>query len=496
MVVKLLKKYIFVILAVLIGVGGYFYIRAVGNEYTYIRSDFGTNVDKVTDVYVFDPESERGMVDIVSWENTDKSVVIKLRSVNPGRVFIMIKGERCQTLLIFHVHKNGVITADRFFGDCTGASAVITAILIYLIALGIYFVIKFRESMKESLYKYDNILYIGLISFDIYLIYSQICALINKNGINGALMTSVSAAQSIVMFTAPVVFIATILVTVSNIQLIRKEGRTWRNMLGLILGIILGIGSLLPYFIWLWMFYTDVIDTHYERGFGRFFEMFLENTVSSYVFYLECILLGTIIIAVKAAKHIPAFDKDYIIIHGCQIRKDGTLTKLLQSRADRAIEFAKLQKEATGKDIIFVPSGGKGNDEIISEGEAIKRYLLENGISEDKIIKEDDSTSTEENVKLAMDKMRDNFGSDGYKAAFATTNYHVFRTGMLADKMGLKAEGIGSRTKAYFWINAFVREFIATVVKEKKTHIKVALILLAVNVISVLMLYISEGILS
>ena len=496
MVIKLLKKYIFVILAVLIGVGGYFYIRAVGNEYTYIRSDFGTNVDKVTDVYVFEPESERGMVDIVSWENRDKYAEIKLRSVNPGRVFIMIKGERCQTLLIFHVHKNGVITADRFFGDCTGSNAVITAILIYLVALGIYFVIKFRESMKESLYKYDNILYIGLIAFDIYLIYSQVCALVNKNGINGALMTSVSAAQSIVMFTAPVVFIATILVTVSNIQLIRKEGRTWRNMLGLILGVILGIGCLLPYFIWLWMFYTDVIDTHYERGFGRFFEMFLENTVSSYVFYLECILLGTIIIAVKAAKHIPAFDKDYIIIHGCQIRKDGTLTKLLQSRADRAIEFAKLQKEATGKDIIFVPSGGKGNDEIISEGEAIKRYLLENGISEDKIIKEDDSTSTEENVKLAMDKMRDNFGSDGYKAAFATTNYHVFRTGMLADKMGLKAEGIGSRTKAYFWINAFVREFIATVVKEKKTHIKVALILLAVNIISVLMLYISEGILS
>ena len=496
MVIKLLKKYIFVILAVLIGVGGYFYIRAVGNEYTYIRSDFGTNVDKVTDVYVFEPESERGMVDIVSWENRDKYAEIKLRSVNPGRVFIMIKGERCQTLLIFHVHKNGVITADRFFGDCTGSNAVITAILIYLVALGIYFVIKFRESMKESLYKYDNILYIGLIAFDIYLIYSQVCALVNKNGINGALMTSVSAAQSIVMFTAPVVFIATILVTVSNIQLIRKEGRTWRNMLGLILGVILGIGCLLPYFIWLWMFYTDVIDTHYERGFGRFFEMFLENTVSSYVFYLECILLGTIIIAVKAAKHIPAFDKDYIIIHGCQIRKDGTLTKLLQSRADRAIEFAKLQKEATGKDIVFVPSGGKGNDEIISEGEAIKRYLLENGISEDKIIKEDDSTSTEENVKLAMDKMRDNFGSDGYKAAFATTNYHVFRTGMLADKMGLKAEGIGSKTKAYFWINAFVREFIATVVKEKKTHIKVALILLAVNIISVLMLYISEGILS
>ena len=111
---------------------------------------------------------------------------------------------------------------------------------------------------------------------------------------------------------------------------------------------------------------------HYERGFGRFLELFLENTVSAYVAYLECILIGTIIVAIIAARRIPAFDKDYIIIHGCQIRKDGSLTKLLQSRTDRAIEFAKIQKEATGRDIIFVPSGGQGSDEVISEAEAIK----------------------------------------------------------------------------------------------------------------------------
>ena len=99
-------------------------------------------------------------------------------------------------------------------------------------------------------------------------------------------------------------------------------------------------------------------------------------------------------------------------------------------------------------------------------------------------------------IKFAKNKMEEHSGSAEYKAAFATTNYHVFRTGMLAEQNGLKAEGIGSKTKVYFWVNAFVREFIATVVKEKKTHIKVALILLAVNIVSVLMLYISEGILS
>ena len=495
MVIKLLKKYFFVILALIIAVAGYFYIAAVGKEYTYVRKDFNTSY-KIKDVYVFDPQPSDGMVEIVNWEATDMAVMVNLRSVKPGRVFVMIEGEEFSTLAIFHIHKNGVITADRFFGDCTGINVVIGAIIVYLVLLGIYFVMQFKKSIKESLYRYDNILYMGLIAFIVFLIYSQVGAIINKAGINGSLMNSVSASQSIVLLTTPIVFVATIIVTISNIQLIRKEGRNWRNMLGLILGVALGIGCILPYVIWYFMFYSTVIDTHYERGFGRFFELFLENTVSSMVFYLECILLGTIIIAVKAARHIPKFDKDYIIIHGCQIRKDGTLTKLLQSRADRAIEFAKMQKEATGKDIFFVPSGGKGNDEVISEGEAVKRYLIEQGISEDRIIKEDESTTTEENVKLAMERMRDNFGSDDYKAAFATTNYHVFRTGMLAEKSGLKAEGIGSRTKAYFWVNAFIREFVATVVKEKKTHIKVALILLAVNVISILMLYISEGILS
>ncbi len=202
-----------------------------------------------------------------------------------------------------------------------------------------------------------------------------------------------------------------------------------------------------------------------------------------------------LIIAVSGYFYITAFDKDYIIIHGCQIRKDGTLTKLLQSRVDRAVEFAKMQKEKTGKDIIFVPSGGKGSDEVISEGEAMKRYLLENGISEDHILEETDSTSTEENIRFAKDKLKKHFGSTDYKAAFATTNYHVFRTGMLSEQNGLKAEGIGSKTKAYFWINAFVREFIATLVEKKKTHIKVVAIIFLINIISIVMMYISEAVL-
>ena len=34
-------------------------------------------------------------------------------------------------------------------------------------------------------------------------------------------------------------------------------------------------------------------------------------------------------------------------------------------------------------------------------------------------------------------------------------------------------EGIGSKTKVYFWINAFIREFIATLVSERVKHVVV-----------------------
>ena len=72
--------------------------------------------------------------------------------------------------------------------------------------------------------------------------------------------------------------------------------------------------------------------------------------------YLECILLATVILAVKAARHVPPFDREYVLILGSQINRDGTLTKLLQGRADRALEFAEMQRQAGGPDPVFVPS--------------------------------------------------------------------------------------------------------------------------------------------
>ena len=487
-----LRKYYFVILAVLLSVAGYVFIRIEGNEYTFVSTQYKSTMN-ITDAKVAGDST--GSAEILGWEATDKALTVRLRSVSEGKVYLSFPYSGGEGIGVLYVHKNGVITNEKYFGDCNGFYVINICFIVYILQVAGYFVIKYRKQVNNNLYSYDNVLYLGLIIFALFVVYTQVMALMYKNGINGAFYQAISSTQGFVLLTFPIVLATTVFVTISNILLMRKEGISWRNLLAFFLCLFIGSGAVLIFFVGTFFQTTTIIDVHYERGVGRFVEMFVENAMSSVVTYLECILLGTIIIGIKAARNIPGFDKDYIIIHGCQFRKDGTLTPLLKSRADRAIWFAKKQLEKTGKPLVFVPSGGKGSDENISEAEAIRRYLIGQGIKEDQILSETESKTTEENVIFSKEKMREHFGSDDFKVAFSTTNYHVFRTSMLARQNGLNAEGIGAKTKSYFWINAFVREFIATIVKEKKTHIKVVSVLLLINVISVLLMYVSEVVL-
>ncbi len=145
------------------------------------------------------------------------------------------------------------------------------------------------------------------------------------------------------------------------------------------------------------------------------------------------------------------------MILGCRVKSDGTPTPILRSRADAAIAFAKRQLDETGKRAKFIPSGGKGDDEPISEAECVKNYLVSRGVSEEDIILEDASRDTAENMRFSFA-----LTTDADRCAFATTNYHVFRSGIAANRASkFKAEGIGAPTKWYFWPNAAVREFVS-----------------------------------
>ena len=486
---KFLKDHYILLLAVLVVIVGYLYIMLVGSSYDLVIQD---QTDR-TEVPVIQISSDsKGNAEITGWEYTNKGLTIHLKSVSAGKIYLETRTESNFFINILYIHSNGVITNDHLFGDCRGSTEVIILSIVFLLYISFYLVIRYRKLVRTSLYSYDNVLYLGLIVYSFYLITTQLQTVFDHSGINGSFSHISTASEDFVMYTLPLVLLTTIIVTASNIKLIIKEGASWRNLLGLFLGLTLGLGSILPFFLSNFFYYHQhVIQVQNEKGLARYIVSFFEEGIASIVTYFECILLGTIITSLKAARHIPEFNKDYIVINGCQIRKDGTLTKLLQSRVDRAIEFSKMQFAKTGKPVIFVPSGGKGNDEVISEGEAIKRYLLQSGISEERIIAETVSRTTEENFRLSSELIKQHCGNDDYKLAFSTTNYHVFRSGLLAEQQGIKAEGIGSKTKAYFWLNAFIREFIASIINRKKQHLKVIAALILIVLLSNAMRYIA-----
>ena len=147
---------------------------------------------------------------------------------------------------------------------------------------------------------------------------------------------------------------------------------------------------------------------------------------------------------------------DFIVIHGAGL--NGTdLTPLLRGRVDRAYDlWVKQDKKG-----VFVPSGGRGVDEEISEAEAMARYLRSRGVPDSAIVLEDRSTTTWENLTYSRDLITRLSSATPERAALVTSDYHVFRTAMYARAVGFDADGLGSKTASYYFPTAFIREFIA-----------------------------------
>lgn len=150
-------------------------------------------------------------------------------------------------------------------------------------------------------------------------------------------------------------------------------------------------------------------------------------------------------------------DYDYIVVHGSGL--SGTKpTPLLAARLVKAAELW----EADGRRATIIVSGGQGPDEAVSEAEAMRAYLVEvRGVPADAVIEERHSTTTMENLRNSKAIMDTRSGAGQYRAAVVTSDYHVFRTAEYAHKIGLAADGVGSKTARYFWPTAFIREFVA-----------------------------------
>lgn len=147
-------------------------------------------------------------------------------------------------------------------------------------------------------------------------------------------------------------------------------------------------------------------------------------------------------------------DADYIMVLGAKLHGDRP-SKSLMYRMETALEYMKADE-----DLVLIASGGQGHDETIAEGDAIKNFFISKGITQNRIIVENQSKNTFENMKMSRDLIK----KDGkIKINIVSNKYHIFRAKILARRNNFEAYGISAKTPRPVLLKSYLRESLAII---------------------------------
>lgn len=169
---------------------------------------------------------------------------------------------------------------------------------------------------------------------------------------------------------------------------------------------------------------------------------------------LFAVIEGRIILSMNIS---PAPELDYIITLGAAVR-DGLPTSPLKLRIDTSAEYL-----LENPDTVAIASGGQGPGESMSEAACIKKYLLESGIAEERILLEERSTDTEQNIEYSFEMI-----PPGAKVGIVTSSFHIYRALRLAELAGHHPYAVPAPALLPLGIHYTVREFFAVVELEAK----------------------------
>lgn len=172
---------------------------------------------------------------------------------------------------------------------------------------------------------------------------------------------------------------------------------------------------------------------------------------------IGCLAAGiTLGFVVSAANPAQLAANRYIIVLGAGV--NGTVPSLtLQERINAAYRYLSGNPET-----VAVLSGGQGPGEDISEAACMYRELTQMGIPASRLLTEDRSTSTMENLRYSLDILEAQTGSRPGKLGIISSEYHMFRAKQFAAELGLEANCIPAKTT---WVplrvNYYLREVAA-----------------------------------
>lgn len=197
-----------------------------------------------------------------------------------------------------------------------------------------------------------------------------------------------------------------------------------------------------------WNGFKSLVSNLFKHMYGKIIIILLSLILILGIIYVSILS----ILMYKAQNNTPE-NPNVIVVLGCKVNGE-TPSRMLKRRLNAAYE-ALCQNPKT----ICIVSGGQGDNEKISEAQAMKTYLEEKGIESDRIIMEDKSCSTYENIKFSLEIL-DNLNMS-HNMTLVTDGFHQYRASLIARSQGVEeVTAYSAKTEPRFLLTYWVREWL------------------------------------
>lgn len=260
------------------------------------------------------------------------------------------------------------------------------------------------------------------------------------------------------------VLVLTGFLLLNGVVMMRREGRRPANLLSLLAGLAcLAVVVLVPL--------TVVVDNRFLTTLT-----YVALLLAAWFGFLLCSLVAYAFVYGRVGVR-PGVD--FVVVLGSGLVR-GAVPPLLAARLDRGVALWDRERERGG-DPMLVTSGGRGPDEPVAEAVAMADYLVARGVPSERILREDRSRTTRENLVFSRALMTER--APDHRCAVVTNNFHAFRAALTARRAGVNGQVVGSPTARYYWPSATLREFVAVLAEHPVLNGAICLALVVLGVL-------------
>ena len=154
----------------------------------------------------------------------------------------------------------------------------------------------------------------------------------------------------------------------------------------------------------------------------------------------------------KNARSTAKGQNDILIILGAKVNEGGIPSLSLKNRLDVAYDYLVQYPH-----VQTIVSGGQGKDEDRTEASVMYTYLVDKGIDPKRILLEEQSTSTYENLLFTKQLL----SNELTHATIVSNDFHLTRAAYLANQLDIEVDTLAAKTPAVVETKSRIRERVA-----------------------------------